>query len=130
MISVTICSPDPADPGIAAAWDDLTRRASSNVFMHPVALNAACETKLANVHMLQAWEEGAGPRRLVGVWALQQRKIAPWWPALLEALPYTYAFLSSPVVDPRYVAEVMRAFFAAVEQYPSLPNVISLRDLD
>jgi CelD/BcsL family acetyltransferase involved in cellulose biosynthesis len=127
MISVTICSPDPS---LAAAWDDLTRRASSNVFMNPVALNAACATKFAKVHMLLAWEEGAGSRKLVGVWALQQRKVALFWPALLEALPYTYAFLSSPVVDPAYVAAVMRAFLAAVAQHPSLPNVLSLRDLD
>ena len=127
MISVTICSPDPS---LAAAWDDLARRASPNVFMNPVALHAACETKFAKVHMLLAWEEGSGPRKLVGVWALQQRKVAPVWPALLEALPYRYAFLSSPVVDPAYVAEVMRAFLAAVAQNPSLPNVLSLRDLD
>jgi CelD/BcsL family acetyltransferase involved in cellulose biosynthesis len=130
MISVTICSPGPTDPGLEAAWDDLTARASSNVFMNPAALHAACETNFAKVHMLLAWEEGAAPRRLVGAWALQQRKVAPLWPALLEALPYTYAFLSSPVVDPEYVAEVMAAFFAAVEQSPSLPNVLSLRDLD
>jgi CelD/BcsL family acetyltransferase involved in cellulose biosynthesis len=130
MISVTICSPDPTDPSLAAAWDDLTGRASSNVFMNPVALHAACETKFAKVHMLLAWERGAGPRKLVGAWALQQRKVAPLWPALLEALPYNYAFLSSPVVDPAYAAEVMRAFFAAVEQNPSLPNVLGLRDLD
>jgi CelD/BcsL family acetyltransferase involved in cellulose biosynthesis len=127
MISVMICSPDPS---LATAWDDLTRRASSNVFMNPLALHAACETKFAKVHMLLAWEEGASSRKLVGVWALQQRKVAPFWPALLEALPYTYAFLSSPVVDPAYVAAVMRAFLAAVAQHPSLPNVLSLRDLD
>jgi CelD/BcsL family acetyltransferase involved in cellulose biosynthesis len=127
MISVMICSPDPS---LAAAWDDLTRRASSNVFMNPVALHAACETRFAKVHMLLAWEEGAGSRKLVGVWALQQREVAPFWPALLEAPPYTYAFLSSPVVDPAYVPAVVPAFLAAVAQHPSLPNVISLRDLD
>jgi hypothetical protein len=40
--------------------------------------------------------------------------LTPIWPALLEALPYNYAFLSSPVVDPAFVAEVIPAFFAAV----------------
>ncbi|MDB5513505.1 MAG: hypothetical protein JWQ17_263, partial [Tardiphaga sp.] len=79
MISVTICSPDLS---IAAPWDELIRRASSNVFMNPAALHAASETHFAKVHMLLAWEEGAGPRRLVGVWALQQRKLAPVWPTL------------------------------------------------
>jgi CelD/BcsL family acetyltransferase involved in cellulose biosynthesis len=127
MISVTICSPDLS---IAAPWDELIRRASSNVFMNPAALHAASETHFAKVHMLLAWEEGTGPRRLVGVWALQQRKPAPVWPTLLEALPYDYAFLSSPVVDPDFVAEVIPAFLAAIEQSPSLPNVVSLKDLD
>jgi CelD/BcsL family acetyltransferase involved in cellulose biosynthesis len=127
MISVTICSPDP---GLAAAWDDLTRRASSNVFMNPLALRAACDTGFAAVHMLLAHEAGSEPRKLVGAWAMQQRKVAPLWPALLEALPYNYAFLSSPVVDPDHVAEVMAAFLAAIAQNPSLPNVISLKDLD
>jgi CelD/BcsL family acetyltransferase involved in cellulose biosynthesis len=127
MISVTIGSPDL---GIAAAWEDLVRRASSNVFMNPAALHAACDTQFAAMHMLLAWEEGPEPRKLVGVWGLQQRKPAPLWPALLEALPYNYAFLASPVVDPAFVAEVIPAFFAAVEQNPSLPNVLSLKDLD
>jgi CelD/BcsL family acetyltransferase involved in cellulose biosynthesis len=127
MISVTICSPDQS---IGAAWEDLVRRASSNVFMNPAALHAACDSNFAAVHMLLAWEEGAEPRKLVGLWALQRRKPAPLWPALLEALPYTYAFLASPVVDPAFVAQVIPAFFAAIEQHPALPNVISLKDLD
>ncbi len=127
MISVTICSPDQ---NIAAVWEDLIRRASSNVFMNPAALRAACDTNFAKVHMLLAWEQGAEPQKLVGVWALQQRRVAALWPVLLEALPYNYAFLSSPVVDPAFVTEVIPAFFAAVEQSPSLPNVLSLHDLD
>src|SRR3954470_24587619 len=127
MISVTICAPDP---GLAAPWDDLVRRASSNVFMNPVALHAASDTRFAKIHMLLAWHTGVEPRRLVGVWALQLRKIAPLWPALLEALPYNYAFLSSPVVDPAFASEVIPAFLAAVAQSPDLPNVLSLRDFD
>src|SRR4051812_9476384 len=127
MISVTICSPDP---GLAAPWDDLSRRASSNVFMNPAALHAASDTRFARVHMLLAWQAGAEPRKLAGVWALQRRKIAPLWPALLEGLPYNYAFLSSPVVDPACVAEVIPAFFAAIAQNPDLPKILSLKDLD
>jgi CelD/BcsL family acetyltransferase involved in cellulose biosynthesis len=127
MISVTICSPEL---GLEAGWQDLTRRASSNVFMNPVALRAACDTGFADVRMLLAFEASAEPRKLVGAWAMQQRRVAPLWPAVLEALPYNYAFLSSPVVDPDYVAEVMVAFFRAIEQDASLPNVLSLKDLD
>jgi Acetyltransferase (GNAT) domain len=127
MISVTIRSPDSA---VTVAWEDLTRRASSNVFMNPVALLAACDTGFAKVHMLLAWEQGIGPEKLVGLWALQQRRLAPLWPALLETLPYHYAFLSSPVVDPGYVDQVIPAFFAAIEQNRALPNVVGLKDLD
>jgi CelD/BcsL family acetyltransferase involved in cellulose biosynthesis len=127
MISVTIDSPDP---DIGPHWDDLIKRASSNVFMNPAALRAACETNFAGIRMLLAWEEGAAPRRLVGIWALQVRKIAPLWPAVLEALPYNYAFLSSPVVDPAFIDEVIPAFFAAIEKSPLLPKVVSLKSLD
>jgi hypothetical protein len=123
MISVSICSPTM---DIAAAWADLTKRASPNVFMNPAALTAANEIGFAQAYVLLAWEEGEAPRKLVGVWALQMRKIAPLWPALLEALPYNYAFLSSPVVDPAFIDEVVPAFFAAIEKNPVLPNVISL----
>ena len=127
MISVTIDSPIP---DLGPHWDDLVRRASSNVFMNPAALQAACATDFARIQMLLAWEEGADARRLVGVWALRLRKMAPFWPMVLEALPYNYAFLSSPVVDPAYVNAVIPAFFAAIEQSPSLPDVVSLHELD
>ena len=127
MISVTIDSPNP---DIGPQWDDLVRRASSNVFMNPTALMAADETGFASIQMLLAWEEGEGPRKLVGVWALQSRKALPFWPRVLEALPYNYAFLSSPVVDPAYADGVIAAFFAAIEKNPSLPKVVSLPSLD
>ena len=127
MVSVTIDSPNLA---VAPYWDDLVRRASSNVFMNPAALTAACETGFSDIKVLLAWEHGAEPRRLVGVWALQLRKVAPLWPALLEALPYDYAFLSSPVIDPAFVDEVIPALFAAIEQNPSLPKVLSIKSFD
>jgi len=123
MISVSICSPTM---DITAAWADLAKRASPNVFMNPAALTAANETGFAQVHVLLAWEEREAPRKLLGVWAFQMRKVAPFWPALLEALPYNYAFLSSPVIDPAFVDEVVPAFFAAIEKNPALPNVINL----
>ena len=127
MISVSICSPSP---DIAVPWDDLILRASPNVFMNPVALKAACETAFADVQMLLAWEQGAAPAQLVGAWAMRVRKIAPLWPSVLEALPYNYAFLSSPVIDPAFVQEVIPGFLTAVKNNPTLPNVVSLCDLD
>jgi CelD/BcsL family acetyltransferase involved in cellulose biosynthesis len=127
MISVRICSPDPS---IRGPWDDLARRASSNVFLHPAALLAAEQTNFAKLHVLQAWDQGVAPPRLVGFWALQSRKIGPFWPTQLKALPYNYAFLSSPMVDPACVDEVMPAFVAAIAKDPALPNVISLHSLD
>ena len=127
MVSVTFDSPNQVN---AADWDDLVRRASSNVFMNPAALLAASEADFADVQMMLAWEEGASSRRLVGVWAVRLHVVAPFWPSLLEALPYEYAFQSSPVVDPAFVDEVIPAFFAAIESHPELPNVISLRSFD
>ncbi|QWG15289.1 GNAT family N-acetyltransferase [Bradyrhizobium sediminis] len=127
MISVTIDSPNP---DIGPQWDDLVPRANSNVFMNPAALTAAAELNFARIQVLLAWEEGGGERKLVGVWALQSRRPVPFWPMLLEALPYNYAFLSSPVVDPVCVDEVIAAFFAAIEKSPSLPKVLSLQSLD
>lgn len=127
MISVTIASPDK---DLKAQWDDLIARAPSNAFMNPVALKAAFDTMFAVVHVLLAWEEGVEPARLVGVWALQQRSVMALWPALLEARPYNYAFLSTPVIDPAYVSEVIPAFFAAIRNNRALPNVISLREMD
>jgi CelD/BcsL family acetyltransferase involved in cellulose biosynthesis len=127
MISVSICSPNMS---IAAEWADLTKRASPNVFMNPAALTAANDIEFAQVYVLLAWEEGEAPRKLVGVWALQMRKIAPFWPALLDALPYNYAFLSSPVIDPAFIDDVVAAFFAAIEKNPVLPNVINLQSLN
>ena len=127
MISVNICSPTP---DLVAPWDDLVRRASSNVFMNPVALVAANESGFANVRVLLAWNDCAGFKKLVGVWAFQVRKISRMWPAVLEALPYNYAFLSNPVVDPAFVREVMQAFLSAIRDSRSLPKVISLKSLD
>jgi hypothetical protein len=127
MISVTIDSPSL---DVIPQWDDLVRRASSNVFMNPAALKAAHDTGFARIFMMLAWEQGAEPRRLVGVWALQLRKAAPFLPAVLEALPYNYAFLSSPVVDPGFADEVIPAFFVAIENSAELPNVVSLKSFD
>jgi CelD/BcsL family acetyltransferase involved in cellulose biosynthesis len=127
MVSVTIDSPNQA---IAAEWDDLVHRASSNVFMNPAALKAATEAAFADVQVMLAWEEGATPRRLVGVWAMRLRQVAPLWPRFIEALPYEYAFLSSPVIDPAFVDEVMAAFLATIERNSSLPNVISMKAFD
>jgi len=127
MISVTIDSPSL---DVAPQWDDLVRRASSNVFMNPAALHAVHDTGFAKIVMLLAWEQGAEPRKLVGVWGLQLRKAAPLLPAVLEALPHYYAFLSSPVVDPAFADEVIPAFFAAIERSAELPNVVSLKQFD
>ena len=95
-------------------------------FTNSAALTAANEIGFAQVQVLLAWEEGEVPRKLHGMWALQMQKVAPLWPRLLEALPYNYAFLSSPVIDPAFIDEVVPAFFAAIEKNPALPNVINL----
>jgi CelD/BcsL family acetyltransferase involved in cellulose biosynthesis len=127
MVSVTICSPGSA---IGEQWRDLVRRAPSNVFMDPAALTAASITHFARIHLLLAWDERQTPAKLVGLWALRIRKIAPFWPAVLEALPYDYAFLSTPVIDRGFVDDVICAFFAAIARNPELPRVINLQSLN
>ncbi len=127
MISVRISAPGDLK---APEWDDLTQRSSSNVFMDPAALNAARETGYSRIHILTAWDQDGTAKKLVGVWALQVRKVAFFWPTLLESLPFNYAFLSSPVVDPAFIELVIPAFFATVKRTRSLPNVISMKDLD
>ena len=127
MISVTVAKPGQ---NISAQWDDLIRRAPGNAFMNPVALKAAFDTVFAAVYVLLAWEEGVESARLVGLWALQQRSVMMFWPAMLEARPYNYAFLSTPVVDPAFAGEVIPAFFAAIRNHPALPNVVSLKEMD
>ncbi|HWV95603.1 MAG TPA: GNAT family N-acetyltransferase [Xanthobacteraceae bacterium] len=127
MISVTTCSPNS---DIAAAWTDLAARASSNAFMHPAALRAAEATGFADIRVLLAWDDAATPRRLIGLWALRIRRIAPFWPLVLDARPYNYAFLSTPVVDPAYAVAVMPAFLAAIQNDPDLPKVLHLHSFE
>ncbi|MBI5318396.1 GNAT family N-acetyltransferase [Bradyrhizobium sp.] len=126
MITVTIDSPKP---DLGPDWDDLVARASPNVFMNPAALMAAVATGFAAIRVLMAWEEDAAGRKLVGLWALRLRKFAPLWPVVLDALPFNYAFVSSPVVDPDYAEAVIAAFFSAIEK-STLPKVLNLPALD
>lgn len=126
MISVSAVSPKEA---LQAPWSELTQRAA-NVFMNPVALMAAQDTIMCAITVLLAWEIGAEPARLVGLWALRTRSFLPPWPSYLDALPYPYAFISTPVVDPAYAAAVVPAFFDSIASHPRLPKVIWMQDLD
>lgn len=126
MITVTIDTPSP---DLGPDWDDLVARAAPNVFMNPAALFAAVATHFAAIRVLLAWEEDGGGRKLVGLWALRLRKFAPLWPVVLDALPFNYAFVSSPVVDPAYAEAVMAAFFSAIER-SALPKIINLASLE
>lgn len=126
-IRVEICSPDLA---IAAQWQDLVARAAPNVFMDPAALLAADALAFARIFVLLAWDESIEPSRLVGLWALRDVTLAPFWPSFLSAPPFNYGFVSTPVVDPALIGSVVPAFFAAIKQHPALPKVVSLKYLD
>ena len=126
MITVTIDSPRP---DLGPDWDDLVARAAPNVFMNPAALVAAVATRFAAIRVLLAWKGDGAGRKLVGLWALRLRKVAPLWPAILDALPFNYAFVSSPVVDPAYADAVVTAFLSAIEN-STLPKVLNLPSLD
>src|SRR3954469_17341308 len=103
MIHVNIGVPDL---DMTEHWEALAQRAAANVFLNPAALNAAAATGFAQVHVLLAWDTAAAPNRLVGFWALRERRIGIVGPAVLTAPPYEYSFLSSPVIDPDYIDAV------------------------
>jgi CelD/BcsL family acetyltransferase involved in cellulose biosynthesis len=126
-ITVKICSPGQ---DIAEHWAALSRRAAANVFMNPAALEVAHATGFAQVHMLLAWLRDAQPPRLIGLWAVQEAHLTPLWPSFLAAPPYSYAWLSNPVIDPDFMDEAVAAFLDAIERDRRLPNVVRLRYLD
>lgn len=126
-IHVEVCAPG-AD--IQGHWAELVQRAPANVFMNPAVLNAVHAAQFARVHMLLAWWDKANAKQLVGMWALQEKRLAPGWPALLMAPPFDYAFVSNPVVDQRFAGDVVPALLAAVAKHPTLPKLIRLKYLD
>lgn len=127
MISATISSPCP---DFAGPWEELAARAEANVFMSPTALRAATDTGFAKIHVLLAWDDGVSPRRPVGFWALGERRALPLAPAVLESLPYNYAFTSNAVVDEACTDGVVAAFFEAIRRDSRLPKLISLRSFE
>jgi CelD/BcsL family acetyltransferase involved in cellulose biosynthesis len=126
-ISVDIGRPDPS---LGEGWDDLVGRAGGNVFMSPAALEAADTGTFATIHVLRAWDEASEPRRLVGLWAVQALRLFWLGPLILAAPPFDYAFLSSPVLDPGVIEDVIAAFFDAIAGDRRLPNVLRLKYLD
>jgi CelD/BcsL family acetyltransferase involved in cellulose biosynthesis len=125
---LTISSEESCEVG--SNWDDLVRRAEPNVFMHPAAVEAARRTGFARTRTLLAWKGAEGSRRLVGLWTLQHKSAIPLGPTLLSALPYDYAFLSNPVVDPEFAEDVIPAFLEAIERDSNLEKVLHCRYLD
>lgn len=124
MIRVTIERPSIA---LAAHWEKVAPFAS-NAFMHPVALQAASDTLSAAITVLLAWDTSEEPNRLVGWWALQRRRLLLW--SYLEAQPFSYAFLSTPVLAPGTADDVMPAFLSAIARGNGLPATLRLRDFD
>ncbi|WP_022721917.1 GNAT family N-acetyltransferase, partial [Rhodopseudomonas sp. B29] len=104
-------------------------RATPNVFMTPAALLAAEVTGFAEISVLIA-VDSAAPDRLLGLWALDRRKPLPLWPETLEALPFYYAFLSTPLIDRDHADAVMQAFVEAIAGAAALPKVLHLPSLD
>jgi hypothetical protein len=111
------------------AWNDLLQRATGNVFMSPEVLCAVPDS--SQIHLLQAWDEGASPRRLVGFWALRERspmnRPRHWLgPAALLTIPTGIAYVTNPVIDVDYIDDVVAAFFEAIRRAPGLPGLIQL----
>ncbi len=108
------------------AWRDLQTRAAPNVFLDPDALAAIAETGFADTITLSAHVD----ETLVGVWALEVKKMTPFGPAILAAPAYDYAFVSSPVLDRAHAGATMAAFLRTIAEAPGLPRVLRMRYLD
>jgi CelD/BcsL family acetyltransferase involved in cellulose biosynthesis len=121
MLSRTVPAPDSE---WHAQWEQLVA-AGGNGFMHPAALHAAAAGG-ADIVTLAAHDSG----ELVGFWALRLRRPQPFLPPELEALPYDYAFLSTPIIRPDHGEEVMEAFLAAIAADRDLPDTLWLKDFD
>jgi CelD/BcsL family acetyltransferase involved in cellulose biosynthesis len=128
MIDITFEAPGSLSD---EQWDDLVARAEPNVFMSPAALQAVQDTSFAKVHVLMAWavSDDSSSRRLVGLWAMRERRSWRFGPVILDALPYNYAFLSNPVIDHAFGAPVMQAFMAALATTKALPRVIGMKSI-
>lgn len=124
MISVAVVSPDEA---LNAPWDDL-RPFARNALLHPAALKAASDAMLAVIYVMLAWDMGVEPAKLVGFWAVQSKHLL--FLPFLEALPFNYAMLSTPILHPDYADDVMPAFFAAIAQRRGLSDTVYFRELD
>jgi hypothetical protein len=116
---------------VADDWQKLVARgAPANVFMDPAGLNAVFETGYAKTHVLLAWETSGPERRLVGVWALEEKKLTPLGPRYLNTPPHYYSFVASPVLDPAFADETMAALLAAIADDRDLPKTLRLKYLD
>ncbi len=113
MISVLVGLPEAM---MIESFEELRQRAGANAFMHPAALLAAAVLGFAQIHVLTAWLQDGAARKLVGFWALRERRIGAVWPRFLAAPPYEYCFISNPVLDPAHADAVMRAFLDTIEQ--------------
>ncbi|MEO8669049.1 MAG: GNAT family N-acetyltransferase [Bauldia sp.] len=118
----------PVDLG--GSWNELVGRAAPNVFMDPAGLNAVPAKAFARTHVFTAWDRSTSENRLVGVWALEEKRVARFGPRYLSAPPHAYSFVGSPVVEPAVADEVMRAFLEAIAKHRALPKTLRLKYLD
>ena len=115
---------------VGEAWHDLVGRAEPNVFMDPTATGAAHRAGLARIHTLLAWDAGAGPAKLVGLWTLSERAMSFLGPSYLAAPQHDFAFVGNPVIDVDWIETVTPAFLTAIAEHPHLPKVVRIAHLD
>lgn len=116
------------DDRLRAAWPDLVARAPANVFMDPTGLAAVADSRFARTHVLSAWDRAS--KKLLGVWALEERRMTPLGPRYLSSPPHYYSFVGSPVIAGDRLDEVAAAFLNAIAADRRLPNVVRLKYLD
>jgi CelD/BcsL family acetyltransferase involved in cellulose biosynthesis len=119
------------DPAVLGeAWRALVAEAAPNVFMAPEGLAAVAATGFARTHILAAFDVGETDRRLVGMWALEEKRLMRFGPRYLSSPPHYYSFVGSPMIEPSLADPVSVAFFAAIAADRRLPKALRLKYLD
>ena len=115
---------------IESDWADLSARADAcNVFMSPPLLRAAMKSYPSkHLLVLLAWHASGAGQQLVGIWAFRvgrlSKSILPV--VVLSAPPMPHAYLSTPVVDLRFLDAVLGAMLTRIAAEASLPNIVAL----
>lgn len=117
--------------GLQADWQDLSARAdAANIFMNPVLLGLAAQAyPERRCAALLAWQnDGATPRRLLGIWAFSigRASYSPIPTPMLCAPAVPNAYLATPAIDRDCLDAVLAAMLDHIAGSKDLPAIVAL----